>query len=233
MSSNAELMKQYIDAASLAHPSAQLDEGVFQAIKSWISGLGDAVKKDGKATLLKFETFLKHRYGARVTQQVKSANKSWMWSKATYNDLYVFSTEYLSVDQVDLDRALKNPIVTNNIKKIIATLPSGISPPQLPLSSSTIRSNNNPISPTIEADSKDYPSKAISAAIIDGIVHAIHLKRAKSGQPAEPTSTPHTALDSNDIKTTVSSDTPLNTEEDIKAVILSIKQGLSTLKGTP
>lgn len=227
---NADLMKKYINAASLANQPHQIDEGVFQSIKNWISGLGDAVKKEGKETLLKFENFLKHRYGARVPQQTKLSNKSWMWSKVSYNDIYIFATEYLSIEQSDLDRSLKNPIVTNNIRNVISTLPHGITPPQLPLSSATIRGNNNPISPTFDEQAKEYPSKAISAAIIDGIVHLMHMKRAKSGQPTEPVAT---TSDSSSTTPSKSAEIKLDTDEDIKAVILSIKQGLSAIKGTP
>lgn len=233
-------MRRYIDAIDKSDSSPiVLDEGVIDSIKKWISGLSDPIKKRGQEMVKDLENRLKTKYGAKIPDQVKKSNKGWMWSRITYRDLFNYATQVQGVTVEELDRALRNPIVTNNLKQVIKTLPPDVDAPALPLKGATMNNNTNYISPTIDKGSNEYLSKAIAVAVLDGIAYIEQAKKdqeadsAKAAEKsqAEPTpSAPGATPDSGSSATATPGTTP-STPDDIKAAIAAIKQGLAKMKG--
>lgn len=229
-------MRQYIDVVKNSKTEVHLNEGIVSNIKNWINSLGDQIKKKGIANLREMEEWLKSKYGARVTTQEKSANKAWMWSKVTYKDLYQFATQRLGSTEDELNRALKNPIVNNNLKQLYNSLPDGVDHPSLPLKATTIQNNINPISATIDKQTKEYLSKAIASAVLDGLIYIDSLKSstpAQAASSAAPSNADGTKT-ADAVGSSTSPDVPASipsAPEDIKSAIQTIKQGIERLKG--
>ncbi len=222
-------MRHYIDAIKRP-PLPQLDEGVIDSIKNWIKGLSDPVKRRGAELMKNLEAQLKNKYGAKVPDQVKKSNKNWVWSKLTYRDLYRYAAQAIGMDDADIDRALKNPIVNNNLKQVIKALPAGIDAPQLPLRSATMQNNTNIISPTIDKTTKEYVSKAIAAAIIDGLAY-IEQEKDDKGKPAALAPSAGSQVSGDQPDSGGSSGGMPSSPDDIKAAIQAIRQGLAKVKG--
>lgn len=110
-------MRHYMNVVAPAN-IRPLDEGIVDSIKNWIRGLSDPVKRRGMELTKSLQTQLTNKYGASVPAQVKSSNKSWMWSKLSYRDLYRFGSLVMKMDDAEIDRAMRNPIVNNNLKQI-------------------------------------------------------------------------------------------------------------------
>jgi hypothetical protein len=229
-------MRQYIDVVQAPRAGVHLDEGIVSNIKNWINSLGDPIKKKGMAHVRDMGEWLKSKYGAKVTAQEKSTNKSWMWSKVTYKDLYQFATHSLGATEEELNRALKNPIVNNNLKQLYNSLPDGVDHPALPLKATTIQNNINPISATIDKQTREYLSKAIASAVLDGLVYIDTLKPTSPAQAANktvPSNTNSTSAPDSTVSA-ASSDAPdriPTSPEDLKSAIQTIKQGIERLKG--
>lgn len=226
-------MRHYMNAVIRADNVA-LDEGVVDSIKNWIRGLSDPVKRRGLELTKTLQTQLVNRYGATVPDQIKRSNKSWMWGKLSYRDLYRFGSKVMNMSDDEIDRALKNPIVNNNLKQLMRSQPAGTDAPALPLKSSTIMNNSNPISTSIDRQTKEYLSKTIAIAVIDGLAYMEQEKSdvekktetpPEAGVPTRPdVGVPTTTL------TPVAASVPTTTDE-IKTAILAIKQGLAAMKG--
>jgi hypothetical protein len=213
-----------------------LDEGIVDSIKNWIRGLSDPVKRRGMELTKSLQTQLTNKYGASVPAQVKSSNKSWMWSKLSYRDLYRFGSLVMKMDDAEIDRAMRNPIVNNNLKQLMRAQPTGTDSPALPLKSSTIQNNSNPISTTIDKQTKEYLSKAIAAAVIDGLAYIEQEKADKAEKPEQPSATGTAAKPEPEAApapagTAPAAATTPTTPDDIKSAILAIKQGLASMKG--
>lgn len=214
-----------------------LEEGIIDSIRNWISSLSNPVKKKGLENLRDLESRLRTKYGSQVPQQVKSANKDWIWSKATYRDLYNFASQVLGADQASIEAALKNKIVVNNLKLVVRQLPDGVDPPTLPLTSRNMQNNTSVISPTIDPQTKQYLSKAITIAILDGLAY-IEQQKADAQQAAtRPASTAPTAAPATAAPATPAGSAPAvpgmpSSPDDIKAAIAAIRAGLSAMKGS-
>lgn len=224
-------MRRYINVVETS-PKLPVTEGIIDSLKKWISGLNEPVKRQGLKNAKDFESRLKTRYGADTPDQVKSSNRDWVWSKVTYKDLYDFATKMAGAAEEDLNRVFRNKIVNNNLKQIIAALPPDSDPPQLPLTGAKIQNNKTPISPTIDPQTKQYNSKAVVLAVLDGLAYIEQEKKdsqpaagaaiksasdttepgAKAEEPGKPASQPVTA-------------------DEIKTAIAAIKQGLAGMKG--
>ena len=178
---SADEIRRYLDVVT--DETAQINEGILDSIKNWIAGLGSPVKKRGNEMVLALAGQLKSRYGATVPKQTQSSNKDWMWSKLSYKNLYDFAKKN-GFEDGDIDRALKNPIVTNNLKQLFKTLPTDAEKPFLPLKSSVIKTNPGLVSTTVDKQTKQYLSKAIAAAIIDGLAYIEDGKGGETDQPA-------------------------------------------------
>lgn len=223
-------MRHYMNAVVRAD-NVPLDEGVIDSIKNWVRGLSDPVKRRGLELTKVLQTQLTNKYGATVPAQVKSSNKSWMWSKLSYRDLYRFGSKIMNMSDDEIDRALKNPIVNNNLKQLMRSHPAGTDAPALPLKSSSIMNNSNPISTTIDKQTKEYLSKAIAVAVIDGMAYIEQEKADAEKKPETPPETGSPARpETSEPAAPVAASTP-TTPDDIKSAILAIKQGLAAMKG--
>lgn len=177
---SADEMRRYLDVVT--DETAQINEGILDSIKNWIAGLGGPVKKRGNEMLVALTAQLKSRYGATVPAQTQKSNKDWMWSKLSYKNLYDFAIKS-GFQDADIDRALINPIVTNNLKQLYRTLPADAEKPTLPLKSSVIKTNPGLVSTTVDKQTKQYLSKAVAAAIIDGLAYIEDEKGGDTDQP--------------------------------------------------
>jgi hypothetical protein len=227
-------LRQYIDLVSTTTQS--IDEGVIDSIRKWVAGLASPIRYRGNQLSKTLEQMLVRKYGSSVPQQVQKTNKSWPWGKLTYADLYKFAVSNDFTDD-DLDRALKNPIVTNNLKQLIRSLPSDVDAPVLPLKSANIKSNTNIISSTIDKASQQFLSKAIALAVIDGLAY-IAQDRAdkaadekKSAEPAKDQADTRAAVPEPETAGSTPTPNPASGTEDIAATINAIKQGLARMKG--
>jgi hypothetical protein len=225
-------MRHYMNAVTRID-KVPLDEGFIDSIRNWVKGLSDPVKHRGLELTKTLQSQLTNKYGATVPAQVKSANKSWMWGKLSYRDLYRFGSQVMKMSDDEIDRALKNPIVNNNLKQLMRTQPAGTDSPTLPLKSSSIMNNSNPISTTIDKQTKEYLSKAIAVAVIDGMAYIEQEKADKEEKPEQTPATGTSAKPETGEPTPAAPaapDTP-TTSDDIKSAILAIKQGLAAMKG--
>lgn len=224
-------MRHYMNAVSRTD-AVPLDEGIVDSIRNWVRGLSDPVKRRGLELTKTLQSQLTNKYGATVPAQVKSANKSWMWSKLSYRDLYRFGSQVMKMSDDEIDRALKNPIVNNNLKQLMRAQPPGTDAPTLPLKSSSIMNNSNPISTTIDKQTKEYLSKAVAIAVIDGMAYIEQEKADKEEKPEQPSATGTSVKPETGEPTpsALAADTPA-TPDDIKSAILAIKQGLAAMKG--
>lgn len=208
-----------------------LDEGIIDSIRGWIRRLSDPVKQKGAQNLMDFAKRLENKYSAQVPQQVKSTNKEWVWSKVTYKDLFNFTTSVLGASSQDLDRALRNNIVTNNMKYVVALLQDEVEKPTLPLTSGNIQNNMSVISPTVDPQTKQYLSKAIAIAILDVLAYIEQQSIDTNKSVSVPQSGPGPDTTTTQAAPASSPGIPTN-PEDIRAAIVAIKQGLAAMKGT-
>ena len=224
-------MRHYIDAIS---SPPILDEGIIDSIRQWIQGLNEPVKVRGQALTKGLEGQLVSKYGSEVPQQVKSSNKTWMWSRLTYQNLYKFATQVEHFTDIELDRALKNPIVTNNLKQLFQNAPNdkdGASRMALPLTSAIIKNNSNFISTIVDPQSKQYLSKAIAVAVLDGLAYIEQGKKDNtSPQDQAPDQAGKQSAVEPEATTQAGPEAELSTD-DLRSAIQSIKQGLARIKG--
>lgn len=239
-------MRSILDSMPAAQPaslSTDIDEGIIDSIRNWISKLSDPVKRAGAEHLRDLESRLKTKYGAKVPQQVKTANKQWMWSKITYKDLFNFVTQVLDKTPEDLDSALKNKIVMNNLRHVVNALPDGTEAPPLPLTARVMQNNSSIISPTIDPQTKQYLSRAITIAIIDVMAYldqqnadaaAAQAKKAAATPSAAPAASATTPADTGGTAAAAPPAAPKapTSPDDIKAAIDAIKKGLAAMKGS-
>lgn len=229
-------MREYINAVSFPARTV-IDEGIVSNIKNWIKGLSDPVRLKGQQMASALEKVLTNRYAAKVPDQVKKANKSWAWSRLTYKDLYLFASQQMKMTDEEIDRALKNPIVNNNLKQLVRAMPAGAKPPALPLKSSTIQNNSSVISSTIDKQNKEFLSKAIAVAVIDGLAY-IDQEKADAGKPsadqepapARPSGGEPATAASTGTSAPAAKELP-TTPEDMKTAIDAIRSGLAKMKG--
>lgn len=222
-------MRHHIDIIS---SPPILDEGIIDSIQQWIQGLNEPVKIRGQALTNGLEGQLVSKYGSEVPQQVKSSNKTWMWSRLTYQNLYKFATQVEKFSDIELDRALKNPIVTNNLKQLFQNAPTDKEsggPMALPLTSNIIKNNSNFISSVVDPQTKQYFSKAIAVAILDGLSY---IEQGKKDDAAPQTQAPDQIAQQPEepAATATGPETELSTD-DLRRAIQSIKQGLAKVKG--
>jgi len=171
-----------------------IHEGILDSIKKWVSGLGGPVKQRGQELINDLAAQLKSKYGAAVPKQTQQANRDWMWGKLTYKNLYDFLKKN-QFEDADIDTALRNSIVSNNLKQLFRTLPADVEKPTLPLKGATIRNNTNFISAAVDSQSKQYLSKAIALAVIDGLSYIDQDKKSQEKPTAPSTQPPDTTAE--------------------------------------
>ena len=179
-------MRLYMDAVSIVHDEPELDEGIIDSIKKWISTLSSPVKAKGARLVSDLERLIQNSPAASRITDVEKKNKSWPWSVLTYRMLYNFAISK-GFEDVDIDRALRNPIVTNNMKHVIRALPDGVEKPILPLAVANIKGNTRFISPQIDKQTREYLSRPIAIAVMDGLAYVQQSKEdAEKAQQAPP-----------------------------------------------
>jgi len=209
-----------------------IDEGVIDSIRKWISGLASPIRARGNKLSASLQSALKQRYGASVPAQVQSSNKEWPWSKMTYADLYKFAINNEFTDD-DIDRALKNPIVTNNLNALLKAMPTGTNKPSLPLKAANIKSNLSVVSTMIDKQTQQYLSKAIALAVIDGLAYIQQEKvdKTEPNTPEKSQQTGKTPEPEQKAQTTPSiGSAGINKQQELAATIAAIKQGLEKMQ---
>jgi hypothetical protein len=209
-----------------------IHEGIFDSIKNWIAGLGSPVKRRGQELINQLAAKLKTKYAATVPQQTQQSNKDWMWSKLSYKNLYDFVKSSGFSDE-EIDRALQNPIVTNNLKQLFRTLPADVNKPVLPLKGAAIKNNTGFVSTTVDRQTKQYLSKAIATAIIDGLSY-IEQSKASTGNTRPSASTAAASTTSATNTTTPAGTTAASDVQDpaqIKQAVDKIKTYLASKEG--
>lgn len=227
-------MRYFINTISTPINS-QIDEGIIDSIKNWINSLNSPVKSRGLELVNRLEGQLTSKYGAHVSKQIKSSNPSWMWSRLTYQNLYKFATQVSGFDDTELDRALKNPIVTNNLRQLYRSPSAGgdTGSMSLPLKSNIIKNNNDFISTVVDTETKQYLSKAIASAILDGLAYIDQEKKDNVNHPRSTSDTNTTDQSQQNIDEPISRSEPELSIDDLKSAILLIRQGLAKIGGTP
>jgi len=230
------VMRHYIDAVN--EPPVSLDEGILDSIKKWITGLSSPVKSRGQELVKNLEAKLKTAYAPKVPDDVQKANAGWMWSKLTYMSLYKFAIQN-GFDDADIDRAFKNPIVNNNLKQLIRSMPADADKPILPLKSANIKTNTSFISTTIDKQTRQYLSKAIAVAVLDGLAYIEQSKKdnapASETPPATGAGTPPAGTPPAGGTAPAAPAAPrgISTDpEELKSAIEKIKAGLEKMGGT-
>lgn len=228
-------MRDYLNRVGSPLNQPVIEEGILDSIKKWIAGLASPIKARGNQYSKALEQKLRSKYGASVPKQVQSSNKEWPWSKLTYADLYQFASSQEFTDE-EIDRALRNPIVANNMKALLRAAPAGGNQPMLPLKASSISTNKTIISTIMDKQTKQYLSKAIALAVIDGLAYIAQSKSdKKQDQPEKPESTdnkPELPATSGNAPAPGSQPSSPSPQQDLAATISAIKQGLAQMKST-
>lgn len=215
-----------------------VNEGAIDTIKKWIGGLGDSIKNEASMYLNELGQLLAAKYGATVPPQVKSSNKTWMFGKLTYKQLYEYMRK-LGYTDVEINQALKNPIVTNTLNRAFASLPQNTTHPSLPLSVNSMQSNPGIISTMVDKKNRIYLSRIIASIIFDSLAHINAVKKRDAAIQARTASqniqqhsdTRYVTPDYSDAP-----DTPQQTITDLeldqlKSALASIRSGLANMKG--
>jgi hypothetical protein len=223
-------MRHYLDLVGDRY--SIIHEGILDSIKNWVQSLGNPVKQRGQELTAQLASQLRSKYSATVPQQTQKSNKDWMWAKLSYKNLYDFAKHSGFTDN-DIDRALKNPIVTNNLKQLFRTLPADTVKPTLPLSGATIKNNTGFISATIDKQTRQYLSKAIATAVIDGLSYIEQSAAADNEkQPQSQTPTPTAATKTAEPeKSPTTGSGPSENPEQIKQAVDKIKTYLASKEG--
>lgn len=215
----------------------ELNEGAIDTVKKWISGLGDSIKNEAASYLKELEQLLAAKYGATVPQEVKSANKTWMFGKLTYQNLYEYIRQ-LGFTDTEINQALKNPIVTNTLNRAFATLPANVRRPSLPLNVNSIQSNPGLISTMVDRKTRIYLSRVVASIIFDSLAHINATKqrndaiqsKAASSNIRQPSDTPYMSPTYSNIPQQKADVNDVEIEK-LKSAIASIRAGLATMKG--
>lgn len=213
----------------------QLDEGVIDSIRQWIQKLSGPVKSQGQELVNQLESQLASRYNSQVAPQIKQANNSWMWSRLTYKTLYGFAIQVGGVNDAELDRILKNPVITNNLKQIFRLPSKGqANNIALPLQSNIIKNNNDYITSVVDPQTKQYLAKSIATAVLDGVAYIDQKKNDDYTRQKEREDNPVYANepeDDNEPPPSPAANRSMSID-DMKVILQNIKQGLDKIKGT-
>jgi len=225
-------MRQYMDAVDVVHGRHALDEGIIDSIKKWISTLSSPVKAKGLKLTSDLERSIRNSPAASRITDVEKKNKSWPWGMLTYRMLYNFAISK-GFEDADIDRVLRNPIVTNNMKHVIRALPDGVEKPILPLTVANVKGNTRFISPQIDKQTREYLSRPIAIAVMDGLAYVQQSKEDAEAAQKQTQATPTPAPTARPSTGTApgSTGSAEKSASDIKATITAIEKGLSAMGG--